>query len=105
MERQVSYHHLEKRFGVMAVEMGFITAAQLHEAMTIQLNEGLQGMAHRLMGQILVERGHISSGQIREVLLAMGLPTRFCLCDYPTGTGSQTSEKIRKGILFFRILK
>ena len=37
----MSFYQLEKRFGVTAVKMGFITAAQLHEAMRIQLDEDL----------------------------------------------------------------
>lgn len=83
----MSHYQLEKRFAVTAVKMGFITAAQLHEAMKIQLDEGLRGMEHRLIGQILLERAYISTGQIREVLGQMGLPMRFCLYDYDIGTG------------------
>jgi hypothetical protein len=69
----VSHHQLEKRFGITAVEMSFITDTQLHEAMKIQLDEDLHGMEHRLIGQILLKRGYISSGQIIEVLKQMGL--------------------------------
>jgi hypothetical protein len=86
----VSGHQLEMRFGVTAVEMGFITAAQLHEAMMIQLDEDLQGFAHRLIGQILLERAHISTTQISEVLEQMGLPLRFWFTDdeYRLATGA-----------------
>lgn len=72
------YHLLEKRFGVTAVTMGFITAAQLHEVMAIQINEDLNGMNHRLIGQILLKKGHISSAQIKAVLTEMGFPLQFC---------------------------
>lgn len=75
----MSHDQLEKRFGITAIQMGFITATQLHEAMKIELNENLNDTEHRLIGQILFERGYISSGQIREVLRNMGLPIRFCL--------------------------
>lgn len=99
----MSYHQLEKRFGITAVEMGFITETQLHEAMKIQLSEDLHGMQHRLIGQILLERGYISSGEIREVLKQMGLPIRFCLCNYDISTGSQTAkrEKSATGLLIY----
>lgn len=77
----MSHHQIDKRLGITAVQMGFITKTQLHEATAIQLNEDLHDMEHRLIGQILLEMGCISSGEIREVLRRMGLPIRFCLCN------------------------
>jgi hypothetical protein len=74
----VSYHQLDKRFVITAVQMGFITAAQLHEAMAVQLNEDLHGMDHRLICQILLARAYITSAQTGEVFRQMGLPTRLC---------------------------
>ncbi len=98
----MSYHQLEKRFGITAVEIGFITETQLHEAMTIQLNEDLHGMEHRLIGQILLEKGYISNARIREVLRQMGLPIRFCLCNYNNiSTDSQTADRNKKRIWSF----
>lgn len=94
----MSHHQIDKRLGITAVQMGFITETQLHEATTIQLNEDLHDMEHRLIGQILLERGCISSGEIREVLRQMGLPIRFCLCNYDISTGSQNSKRIKKRI-------
>ena len=44
-----------KRFGFMAVEMGFITLDQIIEAMKIQVREDLEKPKHRLVGQILVD--------------------------------------------------
>jgi hypothetical protein len=89
----VSYHQLEKRFAITAIQMGFITATQLHEATTVQLSEDLHGMEHRLIGQILLERTYITSAQTREVLRQMGLPTRFCLCGHAVSIGSQKAER------------
>jgi hypothetical protein len=66
---------LEKRFGVIAVEKGYITADQLFEAMMIQLKENLDGWEHRLLGKILFDLGYMSSDQIREVLDEMGVST------------------------------
>ena len=98
----MSYHQLEKRFGIIAVKMGLITVTQLHEAMKIQLIEDLHGMEHRLIGQILLERAYITSAQTREVLRQMGLPTRFCLCSHGVIIGSQKAERSenRKGTFF-----
>jgi hypothetical protein len=74
--------------------MGLITATQLHEAMTVQLNEDLHGMEHRLIGQILLEREYTTSAQTREVLRQMGLPTRFCLSGHDVSIYSQKAERV-----------
>ncbi len=65
---------LEKRFGTMAVELGFITIEQVMEAMTIQLREDMEKEEHRLIGQILMGLGYMNTSQIKEVLKAMGIP-------------------------------
>lgn len=64
--------HLEKRFGVLAVERGFITANQLIEAMRIQITEDIEKGRHRLIGRILLEEGFITLPQIDHVLESMG---------------------------------
>jgi hypothetical protein len=64
--------HLEKRFGVLAVEKGLITADQVVEALRIQVSEDLEKGKHRLIGRILLEQGLITLSQIDEVLLATG---------------------------------
>jgi hypothetical protein len=64
---------LDKRFGAVAIDKGFITLEQLFEAMKIQIGENTQGLEHRLIGQILWEKGYISSEQINEVLRSMGI--------------------------------
>lgn len=64
---------LEKRFGVIAVEKGFINADQLFEAMTIQLKENLDRGEHRLLGKILFDLGYMNCEQISEVLDEMGV--------------------------------
>ena len=40
----------EKRFGVVAVEKGFITPDQLFEALKVQVQEDLETETHRLVG-------------------------------------------------------
>ena len=64
---------LDKRFGAVAIDKGFITLENLIEAMKIQILENLQGLDHRLIGQILWEEGHIKTEQINEVLKSMGI--------------------------------
>ncbi len=64
----------EKRFGTVAVEMGFITAEQVLHAMNIQIKENMEIGKHRLIGTILMEMGAMTRKQVKEVLLAMGIP-------------------------------
>jgi hypothetical protein len=64
--------HLEKRFGVLAVEKGLITADQVIEALRIQVFEDIEKGKHRLIGRILLEQGLITLAQIEEVLKSMG---------------------------------
>ena len=64
---------LDKRFGAVAVDKGFITLENLIEAMRIQILENTGGSDHRLIGQILWEEGYINTEQINEVLKSMGI--------------------------------
>jgi len=57
-----------KRFGFMAVEMGFITLDQIIEAMKVQVKEDLENRKHRLIGEILVDLGYMNSSEVDEVL-------------------------------------
>jgi len=64
---------IDKRFGVVAVEKGFITPEQLIEAIKIQILEDLGDANHGLIGQILLEKGFITTHQINEVLKTIGV--------------------------------
>ncbi|MGA9176566.1 MAG: hypothetical protein WBZ05_04925 [Desulfobacterales bacterium] len=64
---------LDKRFGAVAIDKGFITLENLIEAMKIQILENIKGLDHRLIGQILWEEGYIKTEQINEVLKSMGI--------------------------------
>jgi hypothetical protein len=61
-------HIVELRFGVIAVDKGFITAEQLTDALRIQVTEELERHEHRLIGAILLDMGFISNAQIGEVV-------------------------------------
>ena len=63
----------EKRFGVIAIEKGYITQEQLSEAMQVQIDEDMEKGEHRLMGKILLELGYITTSQMNEVLVAMDI--------------------------------
>ena len=64
--------HLEKRFGVLAVEKGVITANQVIDALRVQVMEDIEKGKHRLIGRILLEQGLITLSQIDDVLRSMG---------------------------------
>jgi hypothetical protein len=64
---------LDRRFGAMAIDKGFITLENLLEAIEVQIHENIDGSDHRLIGQILWEKGYITSEQINEVLASMGI--------------------------------
>ena len=64
---------LDKRFGAVAVEKGFINIENLYEAMKIQIQDDLSGSVHRPIGQILWELGVTNTEQIKEVLKTMGI--------------------------------
>jgi hypothetical protein len=61
----------DKRFGVIAVEKGFITKENLFEALKIQVEDDLSDKPHCLIGQILIRLGHLNREQADEVLLVM----------------------------------
>ena len=69
----MSIERLDKRFGTIAIEKGFISLDHLVDALKIQVIEDLEGIQNRLVGQILLEKGYITNIQISEVLKSMGL--------------------------------
>ncbi len=59
------------RFGQIAVELGFITEAQVAEALASQVHQELDGHGHRLLGEILFEKEWMSAPQIDHVMTAL----------------------------------
>lgn len=53
------------RFGEIAVGMGFVTAVQVKKALTEQVYNYKK---HRLLGQILLDKGWITDKQVEKVL-------------------------------------
>ncbi len=58
----------ERRFGVIALEKGFITAADLIMALSIQADENIKKKRHRLIGEILLGMDLMSAKQIEKVV-------------------------------------
>jgi hypothetical protein len=60
--------HLDKRFGILALEKGFVTADQVVDALKTQVEEDISSGTHRLIGRILLEKQVITLSQLDEVL-------------------------------------
>ena len=58
----------EKRFGNIAIDMGFLTLEELINALEIQVQEEIDQGERRLIGQILLELKVITNDQIKQVL-------------------------------------
>ena len=57
-----------RRFGQIAADMGFVTAEQVKEALTEQLNDNISNKRHRLIGEIMFMKGWMNKKQIDAVL-------------------------------------
>ncbi len=56
IDRKISGKYCN-RFGIIAVDKGFVTADQLKEALTEQADDNLSNKPHRLIGRIFFEKG------------------------------------------------
>ena len=64
-----------KRFGQIAAEKGYVTAKQLKEALSEQVDDDLSNRPHRLLGAIFFMRNLMNAKQIETVLNEMfGIP-------------------------------
>jgi hypothetical protein len=71
LDRPGKLEHYEKRFGIIAIEKGFITPENLVEAFKIQIKEDVDLQTHRLIGEILLDSGYMTTIEIQEVLDAV----------------------------------
>ncbi|OGP96828.1 MAG: hypothetical protein A2Z39_04480 [Deltaproteobacteria bacterium RBG_19FT_COMBO_46_9] len=60
--------NIEIRFGIIAIDKGFIIAEQLIEALRTQVIGDIEQKEHKLIGTILLERGLVTREQIDEVV-------------------------------------
>ena len=58
----------EKRFGITAIERGYITPDDLIKALEVQVQEEIEHGSHRLIGEILLDHGKMIAEQVEEVL-------------------------------------
>ena len=61
----------QKRFGTIAVDKGYIKEDQLVKALEMQAKENVMEGKHRLLGQIFVEEGLLTTSQVDEILETM----------------------------------
>jgi hypothetical protein len=61
----VKYSH---RFGKIAVDKGFVTAEQVKEALTEQIDNDMNNRRHMLIGEIMLMKGWINIKQLEIVL-------------------------------------
>jgi hypothetical protein len=59
------------RFGQIAVQLGYITSAQLDEALREQAADHRRGLRHRIIGAIFFDKSWMTAGQVNEVLTRM----------------------------------
>jgi hypothetical protein len=59
---------VEKRFGEIAIDMGFVNEGQLEEAAKVQMDQDADGLEHRLIGSILYSLGYMTIQQVNEVI-------------------------------------
>jgi hypothetical protein len=71
---EVTSESIRKRFGVIVIEKGFITAEQLIHAIEKQIRDEIGQERHRLIGEILCENGYMTKPQCDEVLMELGKP-------------------------------
>ena len=55
-------------FGTLAIEKEYITINQLIETLVTQVREDLLEDKHRLIGEILIDKGFMDVSQVDEVL-------------------------------------
>jgi len=67
-EKERKVERFEKRFGVIAVEKGFITPDQLFDALKVQVQDDIEMGSHRLIGEILCAREAMTFEQVDQVL-------------------------------------
>ncbi len=64
----MSKEESEARFGVTAIQKGFVTLEQVVDALGAQAKENFSARKHRRIGQILLEQQLIDPSQLDEVL-------------------------------------
>ncbi len=56
------------RFGMIAIDMGFVTADKVKKALSEQVDDNISNKPHRLIGRILLDNGWLTPQQIEQVM-------------------------------------
>jgi len=67
----ISIGEPEKRFGLIAIEKGYITPDDLIEALRIQVQDDIGQEKHQRIGEILVANGKMTEAQVEDVVVAL----------------------------------
>jgi len=70
IERELSEKYCP-RFAEIAVKKGYVTAEQVKEALSEQLDDNLNNRPHRLVGRILMDKGWMTPVQVDDVMNEM----------------------------------
>ena len=60
-----------RMFGEVAFEKGYISTAQLYEALSRQAHQEAENQPRQFLGEILVDLGYMSEKQVLEILTEM----------------------------------
>lgn len=85
----IGIEYPQRRFGVVAMEKGFISADQLWEALVRQKAQDSGLTERRHIGMILKDLGYLSFSQLNEVVQAMEAKNE------PRGTASEVAKHPR----------
>lgn len=69
----MSIGKFDNRFGMLAIKKGYIAFEQAYEALVTQVTEELEKAKRRPIGEILFEKGYMTTTQVDGVLKSMGL--------------------------------
>ena len=81
------------RFGFLGVRKNFVTPDQIIEALEIQLEENQSENKHRLIGEIMVDKGFMNPAQVNEILKEMTRPDAPIDDDYRKRFGNLATAK------------
>jgi len=70
IERELSEKYCP-RFAEIAVKKGYVSAEQVKEALSEQLDDNLNNRPHRLVGRILMDKGWMTPLQVDDLLSEM----------------------------------
>jgi hypothetical protein len=67
LDKELSNKYCQ-RFGMIAVDKGFVTSDQLKNALVMQIEDNLSSKLHRVIGRIFFEEGWMTHKQIETIL-------------------------------------